>query len=569
MKAVRILAGIGAALGLACATTPQDPADSIYFGANVITMDERDTRARAVAIRRGRIAAVGSRGQAMALRGPDTHIVDLEGMTVVPGFIDGHSHLSLVAQTRAFMADLNSPPIGRNEDVADVVDALHELAQTVPDGQWVVGMGYDDTLLAENRHPDRWDLDRASDTHPILALHVSGHLGVLNSLALERAGITRDSPQPQGGHIRFDPETGEPTGVLEEMAALVPALMQLPQPPLAARIAAIESAAEQYASQGVTTAQDGGTGLATFADFLAADAAGRLPIRLLVFPAGDALEPLLAGELDAAAPDRDRIALGPVKLIADGSIQGYTGYLRDPYHVPHHGDPNYRGYPGIDREALARTVTKIHAAGRQVAVHGNGDASIDDILSAMDRAQAVAPRQDARPVIIHAQMARDDQLDIMRELGVVPSFFVLHTYYWGDRHRDIFLGPERARRISPTRSARDRGVPFSIHTDAPIVPMDTLLLMWSAVNRTTTGGAVLGPEQRLTPLEALRAVTIDAAWQYFLEEDRGSIEPGKLADLVVLSDDPLNRPDDMHRIEVVSTLVGGKPVYTREAMSTP
>jgi predicted amidohydrolase YtcJ len=250
-----------------------------------------------------------------------------------------------------------------------------------------------------------------------------------------------------------------------------------------------------------------------------------------------------------------------VKLIADGSIQGYTGYLSLPYFVPPGDDPGFRGYPRIAREKLIDKVTRYHAAGWQIAVHGNGDASIDDILDAYAEAQRRAPREDARHIIIHAQMARDDQLDRMRELGVVPSFFVLHTYYWGDRHRDIFMGPERAARMSPARSARDKGVRFTIHCDSPVVPVEPLRLMWAAVNRRSSSGAAIGPEERISAAEALRAVTIDAAWQHREEDLKGSLEPGKLADLVVLSASPLDQPETIDEIRVLETIVGGETVY--------
>jgi predicted amidohydrolase YtcJ len=230
--------------------------------------------------------------------------------------------------------------------------------------------------------------------------------------------------------------------------------------------------------------------------------------------------------------------------------------------VPPGDDPAYRGYPRFAREDLISEVERLHTAGWQVAVHGNGDAAIDDILDAFESAQRKHPREDTRHIIIHAQMARDDQLDRMRALGVIPSFFSLHTYYWGDRHRDLFMGPERAARMSPARSAVDRGMRFTIHCDSPVVPMEPLRLVWSAVNRRSASGAEIGPTQRITPMQALRAVTIDAAYQHFEDADKGSLEPGKLADLVVLSRSPLENPATIDQIEVVETIVGGETVWS-------
>ncbi len=242
----------------------------------------------------------------------------------------------------------------------------------------------------------------------------------------------------------------------------------------------------------------------------------------------------------------------------------YTGYLTQPYHQPPGDDREYRGYPRIPRDELIRLVTRYHESGLQVAVHGNGDASIDDILDAFEAAQRAHPRRNARHVVIHAQMARDDQLDRMRQLSVIPSFFSLHTYYWGDRHRDVFLGPARAARISPARSAVERGLRFTIHADAPVVPMEPLRLVWSAVNRRSVSGAAIGESQRIDVMQALRAVTIDAAYQHFEEDVKGSLTVGKLADLVILSRSPLDVPQEIDRIRVIETVVGGRTRYRAE-----
>lgn len=326
-------------------------------------------------------------------------------------------------------------------------------------------------------------------------------------------------------------------------------------------VAIAQASTDDYLSQGVTTAQSGLTseslanGLSTLATI------GELRVRLVVWPDEVLATSMLDGSVAFEEKD-ELLSFGAVKLVADGSIQGYTGYLSEPYHVPPEGeDADYRGYPRISAEELAASVLQFHQAGWQIAVHGNGDAAIDDILDAVEAAQTASPRSDARTILIHAQMARDDQLDRMTAIDVTPSFFSLHTYYWGDRHRDIFMGPERAARMSPAASAIQRGLRFSIHTDTPVVPMDPLRLMWSAVNRISTSGAVLGEAQRISPEQALRAVTIDSAWQLFLSEDRGSIEVGKLADFAVLSDNPLNRPETIADIEVLQTWLGAELVY--------
>jgi predicted amidohydrolase YtcJ len=275
---------------------------------------------------------------------------------------------------------------------------------------------------------------------------------------------------------------------------------------------------------------------------------------------------MLAGRASFDSYDPERVRLGAVKLVADGSIQGYTAYLSEPYHVPPGDEAGYRGYPRISREALIESVARYHRAGMQVAVHGNGDASIDDILDAIEEARRRHPREHARPVLVHAQMARPDQLDRMAALDVIPSFFSLHTYYWGERHQRIFMGPERAARMSPAASARARGIRFTIHCDAPVVPIEPLRLVWAAVNRRTYGGAQVGEAERIPVIAALRAVTIDAAWQHFEEESKGSLEPGKLADLVVLSESPLAVPAErIDELAVLETIVGGRTEWRAAA----
>jgi predicted amidohydrolase YtcJ len=517
----------------------------------------------AVAIERDRIVAVGSRAEVDRYIQAGAQVHDLEGRTLLPGFIDAHGHFP-GSGLRVIGVDVNSPPIGNTRTISDLTAALEAKAAETDAGKWIFGFGYDDTLLAEKRHPTREDLDAASSDHPIFIMHVSGHMLVANSLALELAGIDENTPNPDGGVIVKDPETGRLTGLLEENAAK-------PLQVIAADfsvwdfIAMVENAAAEYARVGVTTAQSGAVSLQLAQGLNWASRLGMIPFRLELWPLFDELGPqLLDGSVDPASLASDRVRLGAIKIIADGSIQGFTGYLSEPYHVPFHGDPNYRGYPRVSRDELVDAVSRYHEAGFQLAIHGNGDASIDDIIYAVGEAQRNHPREDARTIVIHSQMAREDQLDEMKRLGMTPSFFSAHTYYWGDRHWSTFMGPDRASRMSPTKSALDRDLRFSVHLDTPVTPMIPVLAVWSTVNRISTGGRVIGKAERIGPMQALRAVTIDAAWQIFRDEDLGSIEVGKLADLVVLDGNPLEQPAAIRDLEVVRTLVGGVTIYQME-----
>jgi predicted amidohydrolase YtcJ len=551
-------------LGLACSQAAP-AADVVYHGGTIITLDSADAVASAVAVRGERILAVGTRAEVAAAANPDARVLDLQGATMLPGFIDAHGHFPSSGLLERHFVDLNSPPIGPVRDLADLLARLKKRAAGTPPGEWIRGRGYDDTLLAEGRHPTRQDLDRVSTEHPILIGHISGHLSVANTLALKLAGISRQTSDPAGGRFRRD-AAGEPNGVMEEGAAMSQVSRLVPAFSEADMVDAIETAGRRYAAVGVTTAQTGAAGPQAVTQTLAAFKAGRLPIRVQIWPVIQVAMLMLDDKVDVAVPsDQNWVTIGAVKGFADGSIQGYTGYLGEPYHVqPEDRGPGYRGYPTVDREELTAMVKRVHAAGYQLAIHGNGDAAIDNVLFALAAAQEAQPRADARHIVIHAQMAREDQLDTMAKMGVIPSFFNLHTFYWGDRHRDIFMGPARAARMSPARSAVERSMPFTLHADTPVVPMTPMKIVWAAVNRLTSSGRVIGAEQRISVLDALKGITRHAAWQGFEEQHKGTIEVGKLADLVVLDRNPLRtRPSELDTIQVLRTIVGGATAYSR------
>jgi predicted amidohydrolase YtcJ len=541
---------------------PQPPEHQLFINGSVLTMDVDNRVVEALATRGDRIEAVGSTEEIMALAGEGTEVIDLRGRALLPGFIDAHGHFP-GSGLKVVAADLNSPPIGTLTSMDEVLVAMAQQAEKTPAGQWVSGFGYDDTLLEEQRHPTRAELDAVSSEHPVVAMHISGHMVVANSLALAEVGIVADTPDPEGGVIGRLPGSREPNGLLEETARLG-IMIKMQDMSLMDTYRLIKSAATEYSALGVTTAQSGGvskelaTGLSLFSKL------GVIPQRLVLFPFetefGDSL---LNGDYDPFDYSGERVVMGAIKLVADGSIQGFTGNLSQPYYTPYHGDADYRGYASIPREKLFKQVAALHKAGYQIAIHGNGDQAIEDILDAFEAAQQDNPVADPRMILVHAQMAREDQVARMKALGVTPSFFSAHTWYWGDRHRDIFMGPERAAVMSPAKWAQDYGLRFSSHLDTPVTPMLPLQAVWSQVFRTTFGGDVLGPQQRIGVMDALRAVTIDAAWQVFQEDSRGSLEVGKYADLVVLSGNPLEEPLTLRELVVEQTFIGGATVYRR------
>ena len=560
-----LLAFLGGLVVLAAIATrpPSAPEHEIYVNGNVLTMDATGTVSEAVSLREGLIDSVGSSEAILALVGDNTVVVDLRGRTVLPGFIDAHGHFPGSGQT-VFSADLNSPPIGEVTNLSQLLERLTRLAQARSDG-WIIGHGYDDTLLAERRHPNRDDLDTVSSDRPVAIIHVSGHLAVVNSAALAILGIDSESVDPEGGVIVREPDSDggrRPNGVLEETAARAVWEYTLDLSAMDA-LRMTTQAAEEYLAAGVTTASAGGmpSPVATLLGFLSQ--LNQFPQRVALFPLFEEVgEQLLDGSVTLDGFAKARVSAPRVKIIADGSIQGYTGYLSAPYHVPYKGDPDYRGYASVPREVLFQQVAGLYERRIQVAIHCNGDASIEDGLDAIEYAMQQHPWPEARPLMIHAQMTREDQIARMAELGVTPSFFSAHTYYWGDRHAAIFMGPERAANMSPARWAQDAGVRFSSHLDTPVTPMLPLQAVWSQVERMSTSGTVIGPDQRIDRLSALRAVTIDAAWQVFMDDVIGSIEPGKDADLVVLSDNPLTALD-IRSLKVDRTIIAGATVYKR------
>ncbi len=555
-----VLTALGAARYVYLRWNPAPPLRQAFVGGRILTMDRQNRIAEAVLIKGERIAAVGSTEEILAQVDEDTIVTHLQGRTLLPGFIEAHGHFP-GSGLSAVAADVNSPPIGDVESIAQVLEKIRELASRTPDGEWLVAYGFDDTVIAEKRFVTGDELDRVSTRHPIYLMHISAHMGVVNRAALEEAGITEASPDPEGGEIVRD-GSGRPTGLLKETAHEPLREMALDFS-LRKGLAVLQAAVRDYLSKGVTTAQSGLTSSSQVSVLMWASRIGLVPLRLVVWP-----EVSLARAIDdgqVTLKQTDKFTVGAAKIISDGSIQGYTGYLTAPYFVqPEDGSQDYRGYPTLPADELADIVKDLHERGWQVAVHANGDAAIDATIDAVAQAQRAFPRDDPRHIVVHAQMTRDDQFEPYRALGMTPSFFPAHVYYWGDRHRDIFLGPERAARISPLKTAMDEQVRYTIHLDTPVVPMDPLLLVWAASRRETSTGKVLGAAERIDVMQALRATTIDAAWQVFQEDNRGSIEPGKFADLVVLSGDPLADPDALRERVVEKTLIGGVVVFARQ-----
>ncbi|MDH3960039.1 MAG: amidohydrolase [Desulfuromonadales bacterium] len=546
----------------------KDAADIIFVNANVITMNEDQPGAKAIAIKDGKILAVGSQRHVKKHKGDETVMRDLEGQTVTPGFIDGHGHMGMVGMF-GMAANLLPPPDGKVTSIAELQQTLKTWMSTseIPEKNGIVfGTGYDDSQLKEKRHPTRDELDAVTTDYPVIVLHQSGHLSAVNSKALETLGITASTPNPPGGVIRRKQGSNEPNGVLEENANFEAAgKLILAHFGPEQGLETIVRGQETYASFGYTTAQDGGTTPSLAKGYIAAAEQGKLKLDVVSYLKAQTIasDPTIMQGPYQGQDYKDHYRIGGIKLWLDGSPQGKTAWLTEPFFQPPTGkEPPYRGYQTMTNADVEKYIEEAYRNDWQVLAHVNGDAAIDQYLNSIEMVGTRISAKGRRTVAVHAQVSREDQLDRMKRLEVMPSFYAAHAFYWGDWHRNSVLGPQRAKRISPTRSALDRGMKFTTHADSPVIPPNALRIYWATVNRVTRSGLVLGADQRVDPETVLKALTIWAAWQYSEEDRKGSIEPGKLADLVILDNDPLTvDPMTIQDIKVLETIKEGNSVY--------
>ena len=447
----------------------------------------------------------------------------------------------------------------------------------IPAGEIVPGCLYDHNYLEEGTHPDKKVLDRASTEHPIIINHASGHMGSVNSLVLKMAGVDENTEEIPGGKIDRYPGTNEPTGYLEETALMEVASMGNKGSGLSGAGNVSDEEAEAlivkiqdlYASYGVTTVQDGGTSGHGLRLMRSAGKKGNLKIDIVTYPSPlpqltpENIDDLMADNADIVGNYVDHVKIGGYKILLDGSPQGRTAWMRKPYE--NSGD--YCGYPWLTDEVVHACVKKSIADNQQLLTHCNGDAASEQLLNVYEaelEASDNPNKMNLRPVMIHCQTVGDDQLDRMAAIKMVPSIFVGHTWYWGDVHVKNF-GEARGRRVSPVKSALDRGLVYNFHTDTPITRPIMLHSAWAAANRITRGGNEIGPEQRVSAYEALKGITINSAYAYFEEDSKGYIKAGKRADLVILSDNPL-KGDAMkiRDIKVLETIKDGETIYKAE-----
>jgi predicted amidohydrolase YtcJ len=540
-------------------------ADAIYINGKVLTMDAKNTITQALAIKDGKVLQAGTTAEITKLKDAKTVVVDLGGKTMIPGIIDGHSHFMSLGLFKT--VDISSPPVGTVKNIADIVKEIKafQVKNNIPKGEWINARGYDPDELTEKRHPTKEDLDAAFPDNPVMLTHASGHMSVVNSYALKASGVTADTKDPAGGQIVRMQGSQEPTGLLLEKARSVLKITSKPTT-LDEQLALLKKQQDYYASYGITSAQDGSSSFESVDLLETAAARKELFIDIEALPSYGTLDKLIGNPVYPFNVLKNHLKLAGTKIVADGSPQGKTAFFKKPYLLPAPGcDHDCLGIPTITSAELNEGVLKAFKNDIHVFVHCNGDATIDMYINAVKNAgkQLGINAKERRAVIIHSQFVRPDQLDSYKDLGMVPAMFTNHAYFWGDTHIKN-LGKERAYFLSPTKSAIKKGIMYTNHTDYSVTPLNQMFLLWTSIARESRSGVVVGPDERLTPMEGLRAITINGAYQYFEEKTKGSLEEGKLADMAILSADPLTIPTaKIKDIVVLETIKEGKSIYKK------
>lgn len=559
--AARLSAGfLALGLGLATPVAAKEPAAAIWYGGPIITMDgDQPTTAEAVVERGGAIIFVGSEAAARARAGKDARLHDLHGAALLPGFVDAHSHFAIGLQTAGGL-DLTDPKTGDTSTAEKLLSAVKRFGEALPKGSWVVVWKYDDAALAEKRHITRSELDAILPDHKVVLLHVSLHGLVANSAALEASGLHDGMSPPEGGVMPSD-ANGKLTGLVFEKA-MMPVSAVLPKPSAEMLLAALDRVQMLYAREGFTWAQDGATTPGDLAFLTSPQAQQRLKVDLALLPfAMTTLDTILQNPAYVPGAHFGRVKLQGIKFTLDGSPQARTAFFTRDYALgapdgshPWHGQPIVRD---AEFQALLR---KAADRGWQIFVHANGDAAIDMAVRGFD-AVGMKASQDRRPIVIHSQFMRPDQLPAYKRIGVGPAYFSNHTYYFADTHRRNFPG-EVVDFISPFMASRAIGLIPSNHSDFPVTPLNSRFQIWTAMARTSQTGVVSGADQRETIWNALRDMTTGPAWQVFEENRRGRIKPGLLADFVVLDRNPLTTPlDQIREIRVLETVKEGETIW--------
>jgi predicted amidohydrolase YtcJ len=539
-------------------------ADLIIHGGPILTMaGDAPTYAEAVVVDDGKIVFVGNDAEAMKQKTEGTVVKDLGGKLLMPSFIDPHSHF-IDSLTMADRVNVSAPPVGPAANPDQIVATLQAAAKAkgLKPGELLLGWGYDENLMPKGQLLSRDILDKAFPDNPVGIVHVSMHGAVINSKAMEKFGYKDGMPTPAGGIILRKADGKALQGLVME-TAYIPMVAALPGPTAETEVAAAKAGQMLYAAAGITTAQEGATHAPQLAQLQRVAKAGGLFLDVVAYPFITDLDKITATDpFSTWGKYNNHFKIGGCKATIDGSPQGKTAWFTKPYLTGGpSGEKNYAGTPGIPPEAIMAMAKKCYDNNVQVMMHGNGDAAIDMLLKAHLAAAGSEPTKDRRTVCIHCQFIRPDQIAAFRKYNIIPALFTDHTFFFGDTHI-ANRGMAQASFISPVKSALAAGLKPTNHTDAFVTPIDQMMTVWTAVTRKLRSGGVLGPDERITPYQALQAITTSAAYQYREEASKGSIEVGKRADLVVLSADPNKvEPDAIRDIKVIETIKDGTRIF--------
>ena len=542
----------------------QETAQTIFHGGRILTMaGDKPAYVEALAVKDGQIFFAGTKDKALALKGDATKVVDLEGKTLLPAFIDAHSHYinSLLV---ANQAKLYAPPSGPGKNVQSIIAELQKFAKerNIPKGELIIGYGYDDSVMPDGRLLNRDDLDEAFPDNPVRVDHVSMHGAVLNTLALKKYGISAETKTPPGGIIVRKPGTEEPWGLIMETAFLP--VMEQSEPMTAQQEIEWSRAGQMlYAEAGITTAHEGATHLPQLQSMMRASEAGANIIDVVAYPfITDAEKVLAEVPVSEWGKYKNRFKIGGIKITMDGSPQGRTAFFTTPYlRGGPGGETNWTGEPTFPSDLANEMVKKVYDLNVPLNVHTNGDAAIDAFIKAYELARNGDYSRPWNVTTIHTQFLRKDQIPKFVEYKIRPSFYTLHTFYFADTHI-ANRGEAQGTYISPMRDAIDAGLRPTNHTDFVVAPLDQMMMLWSAVNRVSRAGAEVGPGQRVTPFQGLKTMTEWAAEQYGEADRKGTLEVGKLADLVILDKNPIEvDPMTIKDIKVVETIKEGATIY--------
>ena len=538
----------------------------IYFGGDIITMiGDEPNYVEALVTQGDSIIFTGTLAESKSLFSGAKE-TNLNGNTMLPGFIDAHAHFAGFP-SQSIGAQILPPPDAGANNMESLIQILKDWStpENIELTGWIFGMGFDDSVLEEKRFPTKKDLDKVSTEIPVMIIHISGHFCVVNSKGLELLNINSDSPDPEGGIIRRMKDSQEPNGVLEELAA-IPFMPKVLGPKSAKAVEAFLTAGQNMAlSYGYTTVQEGRAMKNSHLFLEHAANTNFFKLDVVSYIDYSIADSLLRTDWNSLTY-KNHYRIAGVKLALDGSPQGRTAWRTQPYLIPPDGaKEGYLGYPAIPSDdEVAKIYENAFLNDWQIHTHANGDAAIDQMIRTIGAVTKKYPNKVRRDVLIHGQYVREDQLDSLKELNIMASLFPLHTFYWGDWHKQL-IGDSLGNKISPTRTALNKGLKITIHTYAPVALPNLMRVVWTAVNRVSRSGEIIGEKERLTPYEALKCITEWSAYQHYEEDTKGTLEKGKLADLVILDANPIKvDANDIKDIIVLETIKEGTTVYQKK-----